>query len=145
MEDPTRGFVARASILIHASSSRVWDALTNPELIRQYMFGATVVSEWKEGGSIVWKGEWEGRTCEDWGTLLRLAPKRLRRYPHFSPLSGLPDVAENCHTVTVRLAMERSATRVALTQDNNESEEARAHAEGSWKMMLARLKVLVES
>ncbi len=56
MEDPTRRLVACASILIHASPSRIWDALTNPELIRKYMFGATVVSEWKEGGPIVRKG-----------------------------------------------------------------------------------------
>ncbi len=90
------------------------------------------------------RGEWEGRAHEDRGTILRLAPKRLIRYTHFSPLSGLRDVAENRHTVTVRLAKEESAPRVALTQDNNESEEARAHSEGSWRMMLGRLKVLVE-
>lgn len=34
--------------------------------------------------------------------------------------------------------------RVSLTQDNNETEEARAHSEGTWKMMPGGLKVLLE-
>lgn len=144
MEDRPRGLVARASVSIHAPPAKVWSALTDPDRIRQYMFGATVVSEWKEGSPIVWKGEWQGRAFEDKGTILRLAPERLIRYTHFSPLSGLPDVPENYHTVTIRLVRERSGTRVDLMQDNNESEEARAHSEGSWKMMLGQLKVLVE-
>lgn len=144
MEDEVRGLVARASVSIDAPPARVWSALTDAELIRQYMFGATVVSEWKEGSRIVWKGEWQGRAYEDKGTILRLTPKRLIRYTHFSPLTGLPDVPENYHTVTVRLSREGSATRVDLMQDNNESEEARAHSEGNWKMMLGRLKALVE-
>ena len=59
-----RGLVATASIAITAPVPIVWDVLVNPDLIKQYMFGTTVVSEWKEGGPIVWKGEWQGRTYE---------------------------------------------------------------------------------
>jgi uncharacterized protein YndB with AHSA1/START domain len=50
------GLVARASISIDASVESVWRALVEPELIRQYMSGAEVVSEWKKGSSITWKG-----------------------------------------------------------------------------------------
>jgi hypothetical protein len=31
--------------------------MTNPEIIKQYMFGTNVISDWKEGSPIVWKGE----------------------------------------------------------------------------------------
>ncbi len=41
--------VANASIVINASAARVWDALTNPEAIKVYMFGSTVISDWREG------------------------------------------------------------------------------------------------
>jgi uncharacterized protein YndB with AHSA1/START domain len=54
-----RGLVAKVSIMIDAPIERVWNALVNPNVIKQYMFGTNVVSDWKEGSSIVWKGEWK--------------------------------------------------------------------------------------
>jgi hypothetical protein len=57
--------VARASTIIDAPVAMVWDALVTPETIKRYMFGTTVVSDWKEGSSIVWKGEWKGKSYED--------------------------------------------------------------------------------
>lgn len=115
-----------------------------PEKIRRYRLGATVAAEWKKGSRIVWAGEWQGKPCEDQGVILDIEPPRLLRYTHFSRLFGLPDLPENYHTVTVRLDDEGPHTRVSLMQDNNESEDARAHAEGGWKMMLGRLKVVAE-
>jgi uncharacterized protein YndB with AHSA1/START domain len=34
--------VAKASITIDAPVAKVWEALTNPEMIKQYMFGTNV-------------------------------------------------------------------------------------------------------
>ncbi len=138
------GLVANAAVVIHAPREKVWDALTDPEKIQKYMFGARVAAEWKKGSRIVWAGEWQGKPYEDQGVILDVEPLRLLRYTHFSRLSGLPDLPENYHTVTVRLDDEGSHTRVSLVQDNNDSEEARAHAEGTWKMMLGGLKITVE-
>jgi hypothetical protein len=53
--------IARASVTINAPSEKVWDALVNPEAIRQYMFGTNVVSDWREGSPITWRGEWQGQ------------------------------------------------------------------------------------
>jgi uncharacterized protein YndB with AHSA1/START domain len=36
------------SITINASPAKVWDALTNPEQTRKYMFGCETVSDWKK-------------------------------------------------------------------------------------------------
>lgn len=144
MVDRPRGLVAEASVLVRAPPDRVWDSLTNPAMIKEYMFGAIVVSDWREGGPITWKGEWQGRAYEDRGVILRVEPGRMIRYTHFSPLTGLPDIPENYHAITVRLEREGPRTRVTLTQDNNDSEESRAHSEGNWKMMLGRLKALIE-
>jgi uncharacterized protein YndB with AHSA1/START domain len=46
-------FVARVSMTINASGAKVWDALVNPETIKQYMPVTSVVSEWREGSAIV--------------------------------------------------------------------------------------------
>jgi uncharacterized protein YndB with AHSA1/START domain len=137
-------FVARAMVSINAPRSRVWHALTDPETIKQYMFGATVESEWREGGSIIWKGVWHGKPYEDKGVILRFTPQCTLSYSHYSPLSGLPDKPENYHTVTIELTEVGGQTHVVLAQDRNASEEERAHSELTWRMMLSDLKKLVE-
>jgi len=136
--------IARASLTVDAPRAKVWDALVNPKAIKRYMFGAAVVSDWREGSPIVWKGEWQGKPYEDKGTLLEVEPGRTLRYSHFSPLSGLPDEPGNYHTVTIELSGEGNQTRVALTQDNNPTDEARVHSEKNWGMMLAALKKFLE-
>jgi uncharacterized protein YndB with AHSA1/START domain len=85
-----RGLIARASTTVHAPSSAVWRALTDPQMIKQYMFGTTVVTDWQEGDPIVWQGEWQGKRYEDKGVILKLDPGHLIEYSHFSPLSGQP-------------------------------------------------------
>jgi len=139
-----KGLIAKASISINAPAAKVWNALTNPEVIKQYMFGTTVISDWLKGSQIVWKGAWQGKKYEDKGVILKLKPERLIQYSHFSPLSGKPDLPENYHTVTIKLTTDEAGTAVSLSQDNNETEEAREHSEKNWKMMLDALKKLLE-
>lgn len=138
-------FVAHVSTTIDAPLSEVWQALTDPDLIKQYMFGTNVVTDWEEGSPITWQGEWQGKEYEDKGRILEIEPQRLLRYTHYSPLSGQPDVPENFHTVTVELSSEGKQTVVMLSQDNNDTEEARAHSEQNWQSMLESLKDVVES
>jgi uncharacterized protein YndB with AHSA1/START domain len=140
-----KNLIAVASIDIKASSVEVWKALVDPEAIKQYMFGTNVVSNWKEGSPIVWRGEWQGKPYEDKGVILRFNPNHTLRYSHFSPLSGLPDKPENYHTVTVELSGGGMQTHVTLSQDNNSTEDERKHSVENWEMMLVALKKFVES
>lgn len=108
------------------------------------MFGAQVTSEWVEGASITWEGEWQGQNYKDHGAIVELKPERLLQYTHYSPLSGLPDSPENYHTVTIELVQQGDSTRVWLSQDGNRTEEARQHSEQNWQGMLTALKKLLE-
>ena len=137
-------FIAQAHITISAPIAKVWDALVNPEMIKQYMFGTNAVSDWKEGSPIVWKGEWEGKPYEDKGVILQLKPERVLQYSHFSPLSGQADVPANYHTLTIELSPEEKGTLLRLSQDNNSTEEDREHSEKMWGMMLTGIKKVVE-
>jgi uncharacterized protein YndB with AHSA1/START domain len=140
-----KGLVAEASTTIAAPRGTVWNALVTPDTVKQYMFGATVISDWREGNPIVWKGEWQGKPFEDKGVILRLERERVLQYSHFSPLSGLPDAPDSYHTVTIELADAPPGTRVTLMQDNNSTEQARQHSEKNWQTMLDGLKKLLES
>ena len=139
-----KNLVARAATTIDAPTAKVWDALVNPDAIKEYFFGTEIVTDWQEGSSILWKGEWKGKSYEDVGKVIQVEPGRILQYSHFSPQSGLPDEPENYHTVTVELSEDGRQTRVSLTQDNNPSDEARRHSEENWEMMLSSLKVYVE-
>jgi uncharacterized protein YndB with AHSA1/START domain len=139
-----KGFVAKASISVRAPVSKVWEALVDPEIIKQYMFGTNVVSEWKEGAPIVWKGVWKGTGYEDKGVIIKLVPEHVVQYSHFSPLSGLADSPENYHTVTIKLTAKSNRTLLSLSQDNNPTKDARDHSEKNWEMMLAGIKKFLE-
>lgn len=137
--------LAKTSVTIEAPIAKVWDALVNPKKIKQYMFGTTVISDWEEGSSIAWKGEWKGKSYKDKGKILQLKPKEKLQYTHFSPLSGQEDKPENYHTVTIELNEQDGNVHLSLTQDNNDTEKARDHSEENWKKMLTELKRMVEN
>jgi uncharacterized protein YndB with AHSA1/START domain len=137
--------IAAANVTIRASGERVWAALTDPEIIKAYMFGSTVTSDWLPGSTITYAGEYDGKLYEDHGTILEVRAPELLRSTHFSPLSGKPDLPENYHELTYTLTARDGATTVQLTQDNNASEAEAAHSAENWKQMLVGLKSVVES
>jgi uncharacterized protein YndB with AHSA1/START domain len=138
-------FVAQATTTIHAPASKVWDAITKPELIKQYLFDTDVISDWKVGSPITYKGEWEGKPFEDKGKILKLEHEKLLMSTHWSPLSGVPDSPENYHTVTYTLSEKDGGIEVTITQDNNASDEEKAHSEQNWRTVLDGMKKLLES
>lgn len=116
-----KGIVARQSIVIHAPPERVWKALTDPDMIKEYLFGTQVSSDWKVGGPIRYRGVWEGRTYEDKGMVIRVVPGRLLETTFWSSLSGVADTPENYKQVTYELTPEPGRTRLTVIQDNNAS------------------------
>lgn len=139
-----KNLTAKAEVVVNATRAQVWDALVNPQKIKQYMFGTSVQSDWTVGSKIVWKGEWKGKPYEDKGKILAIEPNERLQYSHFSPLSGLADEPENYHNVTIALEDEGKQTRIALSQDKNATEKARAESQKNWENMLKGLKTVVE-
>jgi uncharacterized protein YndB with AHSA1/START domain len=88
-------YVAEVTIDIDVPKSKVWDALTNPKLIKQYLFGTEVTTDWQVGNSITYKGVWEGKPYEDKGKVLENKPEKLLVSTFWSALSGKPDLPEN--------------------------------------------------
>lgn len=136
--------IVKASITINASPAKVWEALTKPELIKQYLFGTEAISDWKVGSSIVYKGVWEGKQYEDKGTVLEVTPEKLLVSTYWSSMSGMPDIPKNYKKVMYELEPAEGGTKLTITQDNNATEESKAHSEGNWKIVLAGLKKVVE-
>jgi uncharacterized protein YndB with AHSA1/START domain len=138
------GLVAVAEIDVNAPRARVWAALTEPDQIKRYMFDSEVVTDWKPGSDIIWKGEYDGKPFEDKGEVVEIDAERRLKVTHFSPLSGQPDQPENYHTLTYELSGSGPATHITLSQDNNASADEAEHSKENWSMMLKGLKQVVE-
>ena len=52
--------IAQTSISVDASAAQVWKALTTPRLVKKYLMGTDVATDWKEGSPITYSGEYEG-------------------------------------------------------------------------------------
>src|SRR5256714_5087481 len=111
-------FVAHVSILIDAPRAKVWDALVNPEKIKQYLPVTSVVSEWRQGSSIVWTSEFLDKAFQVRGTVLRLEPERLLEYDHSRPIfrpSGAHPAA-NYQRVPIEPTDEGAQTKPSVTR-----------------------------
>ena len=139
-----QSFTVTKSIVIAAPAKRVWEALTDPVQVKQYMWGSDVVSDWKQGSPLVYRGVWEGKPFEDKGTILEIDPPRLLRTNYFSPLSGKPDLPENYAEVTYKLSAEAGGTKLTVSQGNIPDESGKAQSEGNWGMVLESIKKLIE-
>ncbi len=137
--------VNKVSVTIDAPLSKVWDALTKPEIIKQYFFGTDTHTDWKVGRPITFTGEWQGKKYEDKGTVLEFEPERMLKYTYWSSMSQLEDKPENYVPITYEVKKEGDKTLLTVIQENIPDEKMRAHSEQNWKMVLENLKKLLES
>ena len=135
---------AETSITLKASPAMVWKALTTPRLIKKYLMGTDVSTDWKEGSAITYTGEYEGKKYEDKGVIKKVEPEKVLQSTYWSSMAGKPDKPENYNLVTYNLAKKDGNTVLTLTQDNITSEKEKAHSTENWKIVLKKLKEVVE-
>jgi uncharacterized protein YndB with AHSA1/START domain len=141
-----KSLIATQTVVINAPISKVWEGLTNPQLIKQYLFGTEVSSDWQVGSTITYRGVWEGKDYEDKGTILEVKPQERLVSTYWSSIGGKEDKPENYKTVSYDLeSTSGGETVVSVSQDNNATMEEKAHSEQNWKLVLEGLKNLLET
>jgi uncharacterized protein YndB with AHSA1/START domain len=139
------GHVATARTEVDAAPDRVWEAMTDPRQVAEYMMGSQVDSDWEPGSPITWTGQLDGKSYQDKGEILQAEPGRLLEVTHYSPRMGAEDVPESYHTVRYELSESGTGTAVTLTQDGCDSPEQAEQFSQSWQGMLDGLKRVAES
>jgi uncharacterized protein YndB with AHSA1/START domain len=152
--------IIQNKIAINASAAKVWDALTNPEQTKKYMFGCETVCDWKPGSPLLWKGSYEGKEMVFVkGNIVEIDPGRFLSYTTIDPNSPIADIPENYLTVTYNLNEENlpsgqagGHTVFTVTQGDYSKvadgekryKDAYNNGEG-WNPILVEIKKIVET
>jgi len=137
--------MAETSIEVNATPAEVWKALTTPALIKKYLMGTNVSSDWQAGSAITYTGEYEGRKYRDKGVIKKVEPEKLLQSTYWSSMSGKEDKPENYNLVTYKISKEGARTIISILQDNISTDKEREHAAENWKTVLGKLKEVVET
>ena len=145
--------VVTNTITIHAPASKVWDALTNPEQTKKYMFGCEALSDWKPGSPLIWKGTFNGvEMIAVKGNVVSIDPPKSLVYTVIDPNNPkIPDLPENYLTITCKLTEQDGQTILEASQGDYstvaEGENRYRHTVdgGGWDPILVQIKALCES
>ena len=133
------------SILINASPTKIWKALTDPALIKEYLFGTETITDWKVGSDLTFQGEWEGQAYKDKGHILESTPEKLLSYDYWSGFSGMEDIPENYSTITYTLEETGDNIRLRVSQKGFAKKENQEHSERGWRQVLEKIKEIAEA
>jgi uncharacterized protein YndB with AHSA1/START domain len=137
--------IVSKSIDINAEPSKVWEALTNPSIIKEYLFGTETITDWNVGGDIIFQGEYEGHKYRDKGIVVENDLNRLLSYRYWSGFSGLEDKPENYSLVTYALVPKGDKiTTFTWTQKGFANEDGHKHSEAGMDAFLLTIKEIVE-
>lgn len=139
-----KGLTVEKSIFINASPGKVWESITDPAMVKEYLFGTDMTADWRVGGRISYKGVWEGKKYEDGGTILEIESEKILKSTYWSSMSGIEDKPENYMVVTYTLTKKDNGTTLKVTQDNNKTEESKDHSGENWEMVLEGIKRICE-
>ncbi len=137
-------FVVYKNISLKAPPYEVWDALTNPEKTKKYFLNCEVLSDWKAGSPIIFKGKiFLIKNIELHGEILKIKPQKFLQYT----LNNRAGDRNLFSTVTIKLRYEYGETTVSISDDVGEGEGAQKRYRRSakaWNKVLEGLKEVVE-
>ena len=135
---------------IRSTPEKVWQALTDQQMIRKYWFGMTAECDWKPGSSWHLKFE-DGRTADTGEVLEAVPPKRLvlKWRNEFKP--ELKAEGYSRCTMEIELAdyypdFGGKAVKLAITHElEGEGTKLIEAVSGGWPKVLSNLKSLLET
>ncbi len=130
------------TVELRADPATVWNALTNPELTKQYFFGCEALSDWKVGSVLDYRCEFEGsKITVVTGEIRATDPPRYLEVT----CRGVQDGVAGEETVaTYTLTPTDGGTQLSVTQGEFTDESKFDQHGSSWDLVLSGLKALVE-
>jgi uncharacterized protein YndB with AHSA1/START domain len=134
-----------STIVLNAPIEKVWNALTQPELVKQWQYGSDLITDWKVGNEIRFRNEWEGQVFEQWGNVLEVVPNQKIKYSLFFPRPELEDKPENYFIMSYVLSQENQKIKLEIIQEDNRPGAVQEEPQGDENPILQGLKAIIES
>ncbi len=143
----SKDLTVKKEIILNATISEVWDALTNPQKTKAYMFNCKVVTDWKVGSTITWVGAEDDKEYVK-GNIIQFHEEKFLEYTTFDPNAEIKDDPNNYISVTLQLVPEGDKTLLKVTQgDFSKVSNAQKRYNDTilgWEYALGGLKNLIE-
>ena len=128
---------------IRTTPEKLWQALTEPDFIRQYWFNTTVLCSWQKGAP--WKMVGADGAVTDSGEILESDPPRrmvIRWLNEWKPELK----AEGFSRCTIELEPIDNAVKLSITHEIERPDSPFISAvSGGWPRILSNLKSLLET
>ena len=122
---------------IRTTPAKLWDALINPEMTRQYYYQSRVITDLKVGGKFAYEGP-DGEMNLD-GEILEIVPEQKLVTTFKAPW------APEGEPTRVMFEIEPVGDACKLTMTHFDYEKSKAGVEMGWPMIVAGLKTLLET
>jgi uncharacterized protein YndB with AHSA1/START domain/DNA-binding transcriptional ArsR family regulator len=122
---------------IRTTPAKLWDALTNPEMTRQYYYLSRVITDLKVGGKFAYTGP-DGAVNLD-GEILEIVPEK--KLVTTFKATWAPDG----EPTRIMFEIEPMGEACKLTMTHYDYEKSKAGVEMGWPMIVAGLKTLLET
>lgn len=131
-------------IYIKSTADKVWHALTDPGMTRQYWSNHRNASDWRVGSPWRHEDHDDASLVDISGTVLESVPSRRLGFTWATPLDAKKGA--RLSRVVFEMTEDDGEVRLILTHDqlSESSEMAEGIAEG-WPLVLSSLKTLLET
>ena len=131
------------SINIHTSAENVWAALTDPAIIKEYLFRIQTITDWKPGREIIFQGEYKGQAYKD--ILYKNISYKKLSYTYWSSFLGIADIPENYSLITYIVESgENGQTLFTWSQKGYANAEGYEHSKTGMDDFLKQIKAIIE-
>ena len=134
-------------VSIDTPPSKVWEYLTEPNLMKKWMgepeMNIEVTTDWIIGNPILIKG-FHHVNFENKGKVLQFDPQNMIQYSHLSSISHLPDIKENHSIITFTIEPKGKKTLLEIQVENFPTELIYKHLDFYWQGTADILKDLIE-
>lgn len=138
----------RKSVRLNVPVSEVWEALTQPALMKSWMSDSEIeiITDWRIGGPITINASAVSHKTAftNTGMVLQFVKDRILEYSHLSSISRLPDQSENYTLIRFTLWPEDAHTLLELDLRNFPDEIHYKHIDFYWAVTLEVLKRFLE-
>jgi uncharacterized protein YndB with AHSA1/START domain len=135
------------TISINATHDKVWEYLTNTNLMKKWMgdpeMNIEVSTDWIVGNPMLIKG-FHHVNFENKGIVLQFDPQKMIQYSHLSSISRLPDRKENYCIITFLLTPDKEHTLLTIKIENFPTESVHEHMNFYWQGTATVLKNFIE-